>query len=124
MFRHRIDQKHSIAEGREPASISSRASAGIDDGGWRRRQVAENQFLRSSLFELKPSCAKPGRLFGVAVMTNDLADDIIVAHAENRLKAETAKRRLAGAGRDSPTAWRYVAPHLSRLPQCAASFAR
>src|ERR1700681_4934980 len=60
MFGRGVDQVHSIAPSGEPACIRTRPPAGVDDRGWRLRQVAKNQFLRSGLLELKPAGAQPG----------------------------------------------------------------
>src|ERR1700740_2867102 len=53
-----IEQVHVIAERGQPAGINSRSTAGINDSGWRRRQMAKYQFARASLLELKPSTAE------------------------------------------------------------------
>src|ERR1035441_3134128 len=84
MFRHGIEQVHLISVGSEPASIRSGASSGVDDIGRSGRQVAENQFLRADLFELKPSSAETRGFVGVAVVTNNLLNGIVDTHKAYR----------------------------------------
>ncbi len=126
MLRHRIEQVHLISAGSEPTGIGSGASSGIDDSGRSGRQVAENQFLRAGLFELKPSGAETRGFVGVAVVTNNLLDGIVVTHEPYRSFefALVSPRQPGGVERDSPTAWRYVAPRPSTLLGCAAWFER
>src|ERR1700680_1819701 len=77
---HRIDQVDLIAAGSEPAGVSTRASTSVDDPGWSSRQMAENQFPGTGLFKLKPAGAKARGFVDVAVVTNNFADGIVVAH--------------------------------------------
>jgi predicted dehydrogenase len=74
MLPHRIDQVHLISAGREPASVYAGASAGIDDRGWSRRQVAKKQFLRARMLQLEAPGAQAGSLISIAVVTINSVD--------------------------------------------------
>ena len=58
MLRNWIDQMHFVSALGEPAGVNPRAASGIDDRCRGRRHVTENQLLRASVLELKPSGTK------------------------------------------------------------------
>ena len=71
VFRNDIDEMNLVSQPGEPASVYSRTTSGVDEGGWWRRQMAQNQFLRSRVFELKPSRAQTRVFVGFAVKAQD-----------------------------------------------------
>src|SRR5271154_5548391 len=81
----RVDQADLISARRQPAGIDSSTAAGVNERSWSRRQMTENQLLRTRLLELKPSAAQAGSFVDFFIVAKNLVRGNVVAHRTDRI---------------------------------------